>query len=547
MAAYAPLAGLPQAEQGQEQLNQNALAEYTRAAQEKAQTAQIGQQTQAAQLENQQRQIAVQDQQAGLAALKDPSFKSMNDLPDLIQKHGGSFNAITGARNSVLDYNTKLQTYTSDQLKNESTKNDLIAGHIDTIKSLPPEQQPAAFENAKADLVQRGAMTPQEAQQTAYPGPDGLDALEKMHMMHSAQVEQQLKQSQAAEAAGKARAENATAAHQEFVNNLTSKSKPGDFDSQIDAILPPTGATAGQNHYTKTMVDGTLSRGDLPGAQKIMDDAFQSVNGVQKDIAVATNPDIQAGKVEVARATAAARQAAQGGHFGEAGDPMIDMVGQNRIDLATALQRVPPAQKDIFLRNLAAAYPDFNQGTFGVAKKEQTAYTSGSQGQQLTAIGTARIHMKTFKDTAAALDNGDFLKANQVGNYLGMQFGSDQATNFNIAKSAFAGEVGKAFAGANVGVQDRQELMDKISAASSPAQLKGYADTADALLAGKQKSLKESYDQGVKGKPNFGSTGSANGEHVAGGAAQGLKEGATGTGSDGKKYVVKNGVWAPAQ
>ncbi len=35
-------------------------------------------------------------------------------------------------------------------------------------------------------------------------------------------------------------------------------------------------------------------------------------------------------------------------------------------------------------------------------------------------------------------------------------------------------------------------------------------------------------------------------QHVPGGKAQGLKEGATGTGSDGKKYVVKGGVWVPA-
>jgi hypothetical protein len=33
------------------------------------------------------------------------------------------------------------------------------------------------------------------------------------------------------------------------------------------------------------------------------------------------------------------------------------------------------------------------------------------------------------------------------------------------------------------------------------------------------------------------------GQHTPGGKAQGLKEGATGTGSDGKKYVVKGGVW----
>jgi len=148
-----------------------------------------------------------------------------------------------------------------------------------------------------------------------------------------------------------------------------------------------------------------------------------------------------------------------------------------------------------------------NKIQYGAATAEEKAFTSGSQGQQLTAINTARNHMQTFKDTADALHNDNLLLANRLGNTLGMQFGSDKATNFNIARSAFAGEVGKAFAGANVGVSDRQELIDKISAASSPAQLKGYADTADKLLEGKQKSLKDSYQQGMQGKPNFGGGG----------------------------------------
>lgn len=194
---------------------------------------------------------------------------------------------------------------------------------------------------------------------------------------------------------------------------------------------------------------------------------------------------------------------AQGG-FGTAGDPMVDMVGQGRVDLATALQRVAPGAKANFMRELNGRYPNFNQATYGVGKAEDTAFTSGSQGQQLTAIDTAREHMATFKQTAAALANGDVLAANKIGNYLEMQFGSDRTTNFQIARAAFAGEVGKAFAGANVAEGDRRELLDKINAASSPAQLAGYADTADKLLAGKQIALKRSYQAGKQGRPNFG-------------------------------------------
>ena len=84
--------------------------------------------------------------------------------------------------------------------------------------------------------------------------------------------------------------------------------------------------------------------------------------------------------------------------------------------------------------------------------------------------------MATFKGTADALDNGDLTGLNHLGQLLGTQFGFDKATNFAIAREAFAGEVGKSLAGANVGVSDRNELRDKILNSSSPTQLKGFAE-----------------------------------------------------------------------
>ena len=402
------------------QAQPNAMQEYARVAALKQQTAQSQQQTALEQQQTQQvatqnqiQQQAFADQKAGLAALQDPAFKSMNDLPDLIQKHGGSFNAITGARSSVLDYNTKLQTYTSEQLKNEGTKNDLVAGHIDTIKNLPPDQQPAAFENAKADLVQKGDMTPQEAAQTAYRGPDGLDALEKMHMAHSAQVDQQLKQSQANEASAKARKEAADAAHQEFVNNLTKNSKPGDFDTQVDAIVPPTGAQGqAQNQFVKGQVNGFLSRGDLENANKALENAYQSQLGVAKDIAVATNPQIQAGKVAVAGAEGAARQNAINnpplpGNPALSGDAYIRslppamqatvrQIGTGRMALSRLdylLSRNPQV-----LDAVAQAYPDFDSSKVKSYTDTYKDFTAGKTSVALNSGGTALGHLKELRD-----------------------------------------------------------------------------------------------------------------------------------------------------
>lgn len=171
--------------------------------------------------------------------------------------------------------------------------------------------------------------------------------------------------------------------------------------------------------------------------------------------------------------------------------------------------RAPLSQKVDLLKRVKAINPQYNSGDFDVEKRVREAFTSGPQGQQLTAIDTSREHMQTYKQLASALDNGNFLLANQLGQAFGTQFGSDKATNFQIARAAFAGEVGKAFAGANVGEGDRRELLDKINQASSPKQLMGYADTADQLLAGKQTALKRSYQAGTSGQPNFGQGGAS--------------------------------------
>lgn len=538
----------------------NQAAEYARVAALNQQTQQAQalapgqQQLQSQQIQAQQRQFADQDALTKAMTQFDPQKNSLADIPKLITSNGGSGQAALQAQSGLITQRQNLAKLSDDQFGQEQRKNDLIQGVHDQVTQAAPEQKQDVYSRGLQSLAQAGVDVSKEPQQ--YPGDDAFAQHLPAIRLHSAILDEAnkdrdttAKELTAQAAIMKDRYKDVNGALYDVSGDqpkiITPQgSDPAAYMHLVDQVVPPTSANGALNARTKAAVQFYMQQGNAKAAQDEIKQAGQQVGSVEKDVAIATNPQIQAGKVEVARNTAAARNQAQAGQFGQAGDPMIDMVGTNRIDLATALQRVPPAQKDLFLRNLAQAYPEFNQGTFGVAKKEQTAFTSGSQGQQLTAIGTARNHMQTFKDTADALDNGNFLKANQVGNYLGMQFGSDKATNFNIARSAFAGEVGKAFAGANVGVQDRQELIDKINAASSPAQLKGYADTADALLAGKQKSLKESYQQGIKGQPNFGG-GNQPAQHVAGGKAQGLTEGQTGTGSDGKKYVVKNGVWTP--
>lgn len=226
---------------------------------------------------------------------------------------------------------------------------------------------------------------------------------------------------------------------------------------------------------------------------------------------------------------------------------MVDMVGSGDMDLTTALSRIPFSQKQTFVNELAAKYPQYSQAQYGVQKALQTSFTSGTYSQNLNAINTARQHMKTFEDTATALQNGDTQALNKLGNAWNEQFGSPAPTNFGIARDVFAAEVGKALAGAGVTEGDRQQVQESIKSSESPAQLLGAAKTADSLLSGKQQALKQTYEQGKKGQPNFGGP-----ENAPGGAGgtQGftLPAGAkTAVGPNGHRIAVVGGKWVDAQ
>jgi hypothetical protein len=199
--------------------------------------------------------------------------------------------------------------------------------------------------------------------------------------------------------------------------------------------------------------------------------------------------------------------------------------------------RTPMSVKQNLLAEVKSIKPDFNSGDFDVEQAVKRQATSGSVGQSLLAMATAREHMKTFSGIADALDNDDVQALNKLGNAIGVQFGSDKKTNFQIAAQAFGGEVGRAFDGAGVIGAEREKAQSNFNAAMSKGQFKGAIQTVDALLAGKQKAAHAWFDQGVQAKPDFGDDKTA---APAAPATSAPPAGATHTamGSDGKKHYT---------
>lgn len=433
------------------------------------------------QLEIQQKQQGIADQQAMTAAMHEWDGKNVDELPSLILKHNGSANAVFSVKQQILASKEKLSAIAKDDAetgaKNLDTlakKNDLLLGKLQTVTDGP------SLLKAAQDAVNEGILDPQhaqQAQQIAQLPPDQfkqtLSVFEKSLQGQKAQFDQAMDQRKVA------------------AEELKANTEAQKFQMEKPGGPMESGAVADARYRS------IIERQKLGQQLSPQDLAAKAAYEKQKTLVPTATFNLQ-----------------NGGLTGQGGEPsdIAKMIASGQMKWGDAISaRTPLSVKAAMAAEVKKLNPDFNTGDFDVEKKVRELYTSGPVAQQLLAINTAREHMKTFTEVAAALDNGDVQSLNKLGNALGIQFGSDKATNFRIAAQAFGGEVGRAFDGAGVIGAEREQAQNNFNAAMSKGQFKGAIQIVDKLLAGKQKSAQDTYEINKQGKPNFGSQGTQGG------------------------------------
>jgi len=145
---------------------------------------------------------------------------------------------------------------------------------------------------------------------------------------------------------------------------------------------------------------------------------------------------------------------------------------------------------------MAAQYdPNFDQKTYNQRYQAVQRFTTGKQGDTVRSLNVAVEHLDTLGQLTDALGNGNVQAVNRISNFLATQFGMPAVTNFNTGKQIIADEVLKAVVGSGAGSQfDREQLQAQFAAANSPAQLKGAIETAQKLMAGQVKGLRQQYE-----------------------------------------------------
>jgi hypothetical protein len=156
--------------------------------------------------------------------------------------------------------------------------------------------------------------------------------------------------------------------------------------------------------------------------------------------------------------------------------------------------------------------PQYDFTDVTAKRKAASDFTTGTQGNALRSFAVAGQHLDQLNTLVDALNNGNTQLVNKVSNIYSQQTGNPAVTNFDAAKDVVSKEVMKAIVAGGGGVSEREELQRSLSAANSPAQLKGViAQYRNLMSAQHDMLLQQRRAAGLSDStiPNYGDSGAA--------------------------------------
>jgi len=182
--------------------------------------------------------------------------------------------------------------------------------------------------------------------------------------------------------------------------------------------------------------------------------------------------------------------------------PLPD-IGMEAIAAAIARKEQPPQEYSV--RNPAGKMINARAAALGegeiMGKGAQATRQAGikdfepqgTSGKTISALNTMTEHLATGRRLAQALENGDTPAINRLSQGLGIQMGSDKATNFQTLKQFLAGEVAKVATGGHITEGEIHAAAARLNEAGSPKQILGALDIMREIAAGKLVALDQDY------------------------------------------------------
>lgn len=181
---------------------------------------------------------------------------------------------------------------------------------------------------------------------------------------------------------------------------------------------------------------------------------------------------------------------------GGATNEVAKMIADYKIPPPTARTLATPAG-ELLMAAVKAANPDYDSTMFGVRAPTRKAFTTGTQGQQITAMNTAIEHLDMLQSAADALNNGNFKPGNAAYNYLSDLFGGAPPTSYEAIKEKVDKEV-DAVASKGVPTVSGSAAQKAIAGTSAgPQQIKAYIDAMLPLMGSSLNALHYQYKQAM--------------------------------------------------
>ncbi|HXF14712.1 MAG TPA: hypothetical protein VN517_16265 [Terriglobales bacterium] len=143
------------------------------------------------------------------------------------------------------------------------------------------------------------------------------------------------------------------------------------------------------------------------------------------------------------------------------------------------------------------------------ARSTAVSATSGPIGQQITAFNTALQHADLLEKALGALNNGDVRTLNSLKNRFKTEFGSSDVTNLQAITNAYSREITKMLAAGHMTDAEIGSAGATMPLNASPAQMLGALQAYRNLAQSKMNVLQQQVQQGMKGKPNFPTSGAS--------------------------------------
>lgn len=141
--------------------------------------------------------------------------------------------------------------------------------------------------------------------------------------------------------------------------------------------------------------------------------------------------------------------------------------------------------------------PTFDATNYNARASTLRSFTSGPDAKNVTSINMTIGHLGNLADTADKLRNVDFRAYNTLANWLSVQAGRPDVTNFNIAKAAVSSELTRVFRGTGGNEADIQRWENEINSSASPEQLRGAIGTGLALLDSRIGAMNQTFSRGM--------------------------------------------------